>query len=60
VLSRQPKGYRVEYIGAIDDDASGKNITTRYVEKAVDALLAGTAPAESFTKAIGCTIKWKK
>lgn len=53
--------YRVEYIGAIDDnyeDASAVN--KRYVEDAVDALLKGKKPETTFTKAIGCSVKVKK
>lgn len=51
----------VRYIGAIDDnweDASA--VKEKYLEAAVDALLAGKPVAVSSTKAIGCTIKWKK
>ena len=33
--------------------------TKKYVEDAVDALLAGQAVATPNTKAIGCGIKWK-
>jgi len=35
-------------------------VKEKYVEAAVDALLAGKAVAVTSTKAIGCGIKWKK
>lgn len=61
VLQKTDKGTTVEYIGAIDDNtedaAAAKN---KYVEDAVNALLKGEKPAVASTKAIGCTIKWKK
>ncbi len=60
VLQRTDNGNVVQYIGAIDDnhdDASA--VTEKYVENAVDALLAGNEVAVKETKAIGCTIKVK-
>jgi peroxiredoxin len=60
VLRKAGSDLVVEYIGAIDDNAndavSAKN---KYVEQAVDELLAGKKVSMGFTKAIGCTIKWK-
>lgn len=51
---------RVEYIGAIDDSPrEEKDVKERYVESAVDALLAGQKPQITTKRAIGCTIKWK-
>ncbi|MEP5612121.1 MAG: thioredoxin family protein [Cyclobacteriaceae bacterium] len=52
--------YKVEFIGAIDDsprDAS--DVSQRYVESAIDALLTGSKPNVTEKRAIGCTIKWK-
>jgi peroxiredoxin len=61
VLQKTDKGNVVKYIGAIDDDTENTNPNhTKYVEKAVNALLAGKAVETSTTKAIGCSIKWKK
>ena len=52
--------YKVSYIGAIDDDTQdSKKTKVKYVENAVDALEKGENPDPEFTKAIGCTIKWK-
>lgn len=51
----------VRYIGAIDDNSEDASaVTQKYVEDAVDALLAGQEVAVKETKAIGCTIKWKR
>ncbi len=52
--------YKVEFIGAIDDsprDAS--DVSERYVEAAIDALMKGEKPSVTEKRAIGCTIKWK-
>jgi len=48
----------VKYIGAIDNNyANPDDVTERYVEDAVDALIAGTKIEVTTTKAIGCSIK---
>jgi len=55
------KGLVVRYIGAIDDNSEEPGeVKEKYVENAVDALLAGKEVALKETKAIGCGIKWKK
>ncbi|HBK87825.1 MAG: thioredoxin family protein [Cyclobacteriaceae bacterium] len=60
VLQRQGSDLQVAYIGAIDDNArDAKGVTRRYVEEAIDALLAGKPVVTTRTKAIGCGIKWK-
>ena len=49
---------KVEYIGAIDDSSRNPNaVKEKYVENAVDALLAGNKVPKTETKAIGCSIK---
>lgn len=51
----------VKYIGAIDNNSEdGSAADKKYVADAIDALLNGTDVPVSETKAIGCTIKWKK
>ena len=60
VLKNNGGDFTVAYMGAIDDssrDASGAS--KKYVEDAVDALLASKGVPTGKTKAIGCTIKWK-
>ena len=59
VLAKSESGYKVAYIGAIDDNGKIGSVSKRYVESAVDALLAGNPVVTTKTKAIGCGIKWK-
>ncbi|MEX2512613.1 MAG: thioredoxin family protein [Cyclobacteriaceae bacterium] len=61
LLEKEKGDYIVKYVGAIDNnyqDASA--VSKRYVEEALDALMEGDPIKEEKTKAIGCTIKWKK
>lgn len=61
VVQKTKVGNTVQYIGAIDDNYEDeKQVKEKYVELAVNALLNGKAVAKTNTKAIGCTIKWKK
>jgi peroxiredoxin len=61
VLKRQGNAFTVAYIGAIDDNTeSAEAVTRRYVADAVNALLRGEKPAVTETRAIGCTIKWRR
>jgi peroxiredoxin len=58
VLQKEGNNNIVRYIGAIDDSSRKPNkVKKRYVEQAVDALLAGKSPSTTTTKAIGCSIK---
>jgi peroxiredoxin len=54
------KDRRVVYLGALDDSPDGKNITKRYIEDAVAAVLAGKKPATAETPAIGCAVRYVK
>ena len=61
VLEKTKKGNKVKYIGAIDDNyKDATSVNTKYVERAVDALLDGKEINETNTRAIGCSIKVKK
>jgi peroxiredoxin len=61
VIQKTKAGNTVQYIGAIDDNYEDeKQAKEKHVEVAVNALLNGKTVAKSNTKAIGCTIKWKK
>lgn len=52
--------YKVEFIGAIDNSPNDpSDVSERYVEDAIDALLKGNKPSVTEKRAIGCTIKWK-
>jgi len=45
------------YHGAIDNDRSGKNVTTDYLRTALTESLSGKAIAKNTAKAFGCSIK---
>lgn len=61
LLSKNNNQYRVEYIGAIDNNSHEPELVTeKYVEKAIEEILAGNEISVKSTKAIGCSIKWKK
>ena len=61
VLTRQGSDFVVSYIGAIDDNSEdAKLVKTKYVENAMTEIMAGKPASTSSTKAIGCTIKWKR
>jgi len=61
LLKKEKAGFRVVYIGAIDDNArDAKAVKTRFVAQAIEAIEAGRPVEPTFTKAIGCTIKWRE
>ena len=61
VLKKEGEKIIVSYIGAIDNNTEEPGLADKkYVEAAVETLLSGKSPATAETKAIGCTIKWKK
>ena len=61
VITKTSEGNIIAYSGAIDNDAANTNPNKiSYVEEAVNALLNNKLPAISETKAIGCSISWKK
>ena len=61
VLTRQGNEFVVSYIGAIDDNSEdAKLVKTKYVENAMTEIMAGKPATTNSTKAIGCTIKWKR
>ena len=60
ILNKDKKDLKVAYIGAIDNNArSVENASEKYVEQAVEALLAGKEIQNTTTRAIGCSIKKK-
>jgi len=60
VMQKSGSDYLVKYIGAIDDNSDDATaVKQKYVENAVDNLLAGKPVNPTSTKAIGCGIKWK-
>jgi peroxiredoxin len=60
VLQKDGSDFKVAYIGTIDNNSRDASAATKkYVEDAVDALLAGQPVPTKSTKAVGCSIKWK-
>ena len=61
LVSKSNSGNKVEYIGAVDSDTENNDPQKiKYVENAIQALGDQKSPATKVTKAVGCTIKWKK
>lgn len=55
------RNLKVRYIGAIDDNPQNEeDVKINYVTSAIKAIENGKEPEPSFTKAIGCSIKFKK
>ena len=52
-------GRRLVYHGAIDDSRDETAVTASYLRDALDAALAGEAPAVADTAPVGCTVKWR-
>ena len=58
ILEKKNEELIVKYIGAIDDNYQDVNaVEEKFVENAVDELLAGEEVSVKTTKAIGCSIK---
>lgn len=58
LLKKTANGNIVKYIGAIDDNSNdASKVEEKFVENAVDAMLAGKEIKVTTTRAIGCTIK---
>lgn len=58
ILKKQKDDFVLKYIGAIDDNSrSEADVKNKYVEDAVDTLLANKELLVTTTKAIGCSIK---
>ncbi len=52
---------KVAYIGAIDDSPkTAADVKDKYVAMAISAIENNGTPDPEFTKAIGCTIKWRE
>lgn len=59
LLEKEGGDFIVKYIGAIDDNAKAPGeVQDKFVENAIHSLFKGEEPATTFTKAIGCSIKW--
>ncbi|CAN5619950.1 hypothetical protein BH11BAC1_BH11BAC1_06120 [soil metagenome] len=60
ILKKEGSDLTVKYVGAIDDNSDDATmVTKKYLENALDEIIAGKDVTTNSTKAIGCTIKWK-
>jgi peroxiredoxin len=50
---------RLVYHGAVDDNRDETAVTARYLEDALEAVLAGGTPDPADTPPVGCTVKWR-
>ena len=61
ILKKEGGKNIVKYIGAIDNNSSDASLAdVKYVEDALDQVMSNKKVSTDFTKAIGCTIKWKQ
>jgi len=61
IVKKEAGKFKVAYIGAIDNDVQNVNEKKeKYVETAVNELIAGKPVTKALTKAVGCAIKWKQ
>jgi peroxiredoxin len=61
LLQKTKRGLKVKYMGAIDDSSRDEEeVSERYLENAINALLEGKEIKIKETKAIGCSIKVAK
>lgn len=61
ILQKKGDKNYVRYIGAVDDNTYNPDkVKEKYTENAVDELLKGKKVTKTFTRAVGCSIKWKK
>lgn len=60
IVQKENDKYRIAYIGTIDNNPKdAEEATKRFIDDAMQAILSGQTVAETKTKAVGCSIKWK-
>lgn len=61
VLDEETEEFIVRYVGAIDDNPKDAEAAEdKFIRQAIDEIKAGSEISTNYTKAIGCSIKWKK
>ncbi|MCU0441284.1 MAG: thioredoxin family protein [Bacteroidia bacterium] len=61
LLQKKGNQFIVVYTGAIDDNSEEPEaVTEKFVSNAIQQLLASKPVTKATTKAIGCSIKWRK
>lgn len=59
LLQKEGDVLKVAYIGAIDDNARDEtSVEERFMANAINSLISGEPISKTFTRAVGCTIKW--
>lgn len=51
---------KIRYMGAIDDSPDGQKVTQKYLEQAIEAVLAGQEPPHAETVPIGCRVRFER
>ena len=60
LLNKEDNALKIAYIGAIDNNhKDAASADKKYLEDALQSLINGEKVKTNFTKAIGCSIKWK-
>jgi peroxiredoxin len=54
------KERKIRYTGAMDNSQNEAKVSKNYLRAAVDAVLKGETPPDEETKAVGCTVSYKK
>lgn len=60
ILTKEKDGFKIAYIGAIDDNKNEDNVKNKYVETALASIIAQEEVKVKTTIAKGCTISYKK
>lgn len=60
ILVKEKDGYKIVYIGAIDDNRDESKITEKYIETAIASILAKEEIKVTTTTAKGCVITYRK
>jgi len=61
LLNKEKDELLVSYIGAIDDNSrKPSEVSDKFLESAINAVLTGSKPNPELTKAVGCSVKYKK
>ena len=59
-MTKEKDGYKIAYIGAIDDNRDESKITEKYIETAIASILAKEEIKVTTTAAKGCVISYRK
>ncbi len=60
VVKKEGDKFRLVYAGAIDNNqGDAGSATKKYIESAIDELIAGKEVSNASVRAVGCGIKWK-